>query len=373
MYLARRRTVFDGIYQATEFANKPNGKTGLKIGGYFLTLDACLDFERHYWEHKGKSSRNPTQGGGCFPDAKLQPSAPVYMGTADIVPVVAVAAATSSSHGHGHGASSSHKHKRREKEQRREVRSRVDDDGEDGEEAEAEAEEERAVVVAGPALPSKRKLSSSLSQAADAPQVMGPTLPPGGEFKIAPPSIALGVGTGVEAEDALSASVSASASTTTTPVRVRVPSRTKSEHSTLASVADAAAAASVELHEEEVKRADAAELTRLPSVAHALTTLGPQMKLDPCTAMPMAAMTRVHGPELPAATGGLAAPTSKMIALRPAVTALPSSLLRPQLLPLPRAISPATITTPAPTTIPIPTLATATATAAPSPAGVSSC
>lgn len=54
MYLARRRTVFDGIYQATEFANKPAGKTGLKIGGYFLTLDACADFERHYWEHKQK-------------------------------------------------------------------------------------------------------------------------------------------------------------------------------------------------------------------------------------------------------------------------------------------------------------------------------
>ena len=54
MYLARRRTVMDGIYQATEFTHKPAGKTGLKVGGYFVTVEACRDFESHYWQHKEK-------------------------------------------------------------------------------------------------------------------------------------------------------------------------------------------------------------------------------------------------------------------------------------------------------------------------------
>ena len=30
------------------------GKTGLKVGGYFLTSEACQDFEAHFWAHKGK-------------------------------------------------------------------------------------------------------------------------------------------------------------------------------------------------------------------------------------------------------------------------------------------------------------------------------
>jgi hypothetical protein len=38
MYLARRRSAMSGIYQATAFRAKPPGRTGLKAGGYFLTL-----------------------------------------------------------------------------------------------------------------------------------------------------------------------------------------------------------------------------------------------------------------------------------------------------------------------------------------------
>lgn len=48
MYLARRRQAADGIYQSSTFRSKPPGKTGLKSGGYFLTLAACKEFENHF-------------------------------------------------------------------------------------------------------------------------------------------------------------------------------------------------------------------------------------------------------------------------------------------------------------------------------------
>ena len=48
MYLSRRRLVGGGIYQATGFRCKPPGRTGLKCGGYFLTIDACKEFENHF-------------------------------------------------------------------------------------------------------------------------------------------------------------------------------------------------------------------------------------------------------------------------------------------------------------------------------------
>ena len=48
MYLARRRQASDGLYQATNFLFKPMGRTGLKSGGYFLSLDMCKAFERHF-------------------------------------------------------------------------------------------------------------------------------------------------------------------------------------------------------------------------------------------------------------------------------------------------------------------------------------
>jgi hypothetical protein len=48
MYLARRRDFQDDIYQATIFRRKPIGATGLKSGGYFITLDGCKKYEEHF-------------------------------------------------------------------------------------------------------------------------------------------------------------------------------------------------------------------------------------------------------------------------------------------------------------------------------------
>jgi len=48
MYLARRRLNHDGIFQAVSFRKKPSGRTGLKAGGYFLSLAACQAFESHF-------------------------------------------------------------------------------------------------------------------------------------------------------------------------------------------------------------------------------------------------------------------------------------------------------------------------------------
>ena len=42
MYLARRRSAHSGIFQATAFRSKPPGRTGLKAGGYFLTMVKTL-------------------------------------------------------------------------------------------------------------------------------------------------------------------------------------------------------------------------------------------------------------------------------------------------------------------------------------------
>jgi hypothetical protein len=69
MYLARRRNVQDGIFQATTFRRKPPGRTGLKAGGYFLTLEACKGFEEHFRQQakkrtKKKGSSRSTGGSG---------------------------------------------------------------------------------------------------------------------------------------------------------------------------------------------------------------------------------------------------------------------------------------------------------------------
>jgi hypothetical protein len=58
MYLARRRSANSGIFQATSFRAKPPGRTGLKAGGYFLTMDACLDFETHFKQHDDMLATN---------------------------------------------------------------------------------------------------------------------------------------------------------------------------------------------------------------------------------------------------------------------------------------------------------------------------
>jgi hypothetical protein len=62
MYMARRRTIEDGIYQATTIRWKPAGRLGLKAGarrnGYFLTLEVCKSFGRHHRHHSQKNRRS---------------------------------------------------------------------------------------------------------------------------------------------------------------------------------------------------------------------------------------------------------------------------------------------------------------------------
>lgn len=48
MYLSRRRSASDGVYQSISFTEKPTGHTGLKQGNYFVTMQACLAFQAHY-------------------------------------------------------------------------------------------------------------------------------------------------------------------------------------------------------------------------------------------------------------------------------------------------------------------------------------
>ncbi len=48
MYLKRKIQYSKGIFQATKFKFKQLKTTGLKAGGYFLTLEACEEFEKFY-------------------------------------------------------------------------------------------------------------------------------------------------------------------------------------------------------------------------------------------------------------------------------------------------------------------------------------
>jgi hypothetical protein len=57
MYLQRRRQADAGIFQAISFRGKPSGKTGLKVGAYFLSLQACTDFETHFHQQSMKRER----------------------------------------------------------------------------------------------------------------------------------------------------------------------------------------------------------------------------------------------------------------------------------------------------------------------------
>jgi len=50
MYLARRRHLPQGIFQASGIENKPIGRMGLKAGGYFVSLEACKGFHAHHRE-----------------------------------------------------------------------------------------------------------------------------------------------------------------------------------------------------------------------------------------------------------------------------------------------------------------------------------
>jgi hypothetical protein len=57
MYLARRRFEISGIYQATVFSNKPNGRSGLKHGGYFLSEAALQDCWKYFKPRMNKKSK----------------------------------------------------------------------------------------------------------------------------------------------------------------------------------------------------------------------------------------------------------------------------------------------------------------------------
>lgn len=63
MYLVRRRHQghVQGLYQATAFQSKPAGRTGLKAGGYFVSMDLCLQFEAYMSQHS-KHNRYRARG-----------------------------------------------------------------------------------------------------------------------------------------------------------------------------------------------------------------------------------------------------------------------------------------------------------------------
>ena len=54
MYLSRHRYTDGGIYEASMFLHKPSGRSGLKVGGYFVSEDACSRFE-HYLATSSRS------------------------------------------------------------------------------------------------------------------------------------------------------------------------------------------------------------------------------------------------------------------------------------------------------------------------------
>jgi hypothetical protein len=55
MFLKRRKDELEGIHQATTFENKPNNSPGLRTGGYFISLEACISIQSFY---KSKSKFN---------------------------------------------------------------------------------------------------------------------------------------------------------------------------------------------------------------------------------------------------------------------------------------------------------------------------
>jgi len=181
MYLARRRTVFPGIFQATEFSQKPLGRTGLKIGGYFLTIDACLDFEAHFHLHRGKKH-------AAFAHVRHSHNQAHHANTS--VPPTATSLATphAQSNGTGNGVVRGRRdHPARAKPQR--VYTEYDEDGEvDAGDAEGDEEEEpRAPVEDVQASDNEDELdaledSVPVARANKTQQrrTIGPSLPPQG-------------------------------------------------------------------------------------------------------------------------------------------------------------------------------------------------
>jgi hypothetical protein len=50
MYLQRRRGSNTGIFQAIGFRNKQERKVNVKAKSYFLSIEACMEFEKHFYK-----------------------------------------------------------------------------------------------------------------------------------------------------------------------------------------------------------------------------------------------------------------------------------------------------------------------------------
>jgi hypothetical protein len=48
MYIRRRKNNIDGVFQASSFVNKPPNSSGLRVGGYFLSLEVCQTMKNFY-------------------------------------------------------------------------------------------------------------------------------------------------------------------------------------------------------------------------------------------------------------------------------------------------------------------------------------
>lgn len=68
MYLQRRRHVTGGLYQSTGFTNKIQGRTGLKSGGYFLSMDVCESFANHWMKQAARHEKNESNKDGINSD-----------------------------------------------------------------------------------------------------------------------------------------------------------------------------------------------------------------------------------------------------------------------------------------------------------------
>lgn len=66
MYLSRHRDSDSGIVQASRFLHKPAGRSGLKVGGYFVSEEACRRFEKYL----STSSRSLANRNGKFLNPK---------------------------------------------------------------------------------------------------------------------------------------------------------------------------------------------------------------------------------------------------------------------------------------------------------------
>jgi hypothetical protein len=57
MFVKRRKNKIEGIYQAICFSSKPPNSTGLRSGGYFISLQTCRSIQEHYSSRTSKLKR----------------------------------------------------------------------------------------------------------------------------------------------------------------------------------------------------------------------------------------------------------------------------------------------------------------------------